>query len=303
MFSADAVVREYESNGFAIIRNVLDAELIEEARAHVEWLGRRYPHLRPEEYHHPLMRNDAFWVRMVTDDRLLDIAELFLGPDLACFTAHYVCKPPRDGRPVLWHQDGAYWKLKPMAALTVWAAIDESGTHNGCLRMVPGSHRMPIHEPSVRTDIANMLYSETREDLVRDWVDRAGMVDIELAPGDVSIHHPNILHCSEANTSATRRCGLDIGYIATSTLVANEGLYLDPILVRGEPGSASNRYRNYPEYSADESIRFRGHEDWNTRIAEVNRSGGFTPPTAIEETPLESTHRMVQRLQEGTVSR
>lgn len=302
MPSADALLEEYEQNGFAIIRGVLDTETIEEARSHVEWLGRKYPHLRPEEYHHPLMRNDAFWVRMVTDDRLVDVAERLLGPDLACFTAHYVCKPPRDGQPVLWHQDGAYWKLDPMVALTVWVAVDESSTRNGCLRMVPGSHRVPIHPPQVRTDVANMLYSQTRTDLVEEWVNRAGVVDIELAPGDVSIHHPNILHCSEPNTSDLRRCGLDIGYIPTSTLVANEGLYLDPILVRGTPGSAPNQYRNYPAYSPEESIPFRGHEEWNSRIAELNRRGGFTEP-ASGETPLHSTHQMVRRLREGTVGR
>lgn len=304
MFDADAVLQKYEKDGFAIIRNVLDADLIKEAQEHVEWLGRRYPHLRPEEYHHPLMRNDAFWVRMVTDDRLVDIAQLVLGPDLACFTAHYVCKPPHDGRPVLWHQDGSYWKLKPMRALTVWVAVDESVSDNGCLRMIPGTHKVPLHSPSVRTDIDNMLYSQAQEELVGSWVDRAGVVDIELAPGDVSIHHPNILHCSEPNTSANRRCGLDIGYMPTSTLVANEGLYLNPILVRGKPGTAPNQYRRYPAYSPEESMPFHGCETWNERVAEINSRGGFTEPAAADgETPLETTYRMVRRLREGTVSR
>lgn len=301
-FDTAAVLNEYEKNGFAILRNVLDKELLTEAREHVEWLGRRYPHLRPEEYHHPLMRNDAFWVRLVTDKRLVNIAELILGPDLACFTSHYVCKPPRDGRPVLWHQDGAYWKLQPMEALTVWAAIDESTTENGCLRIIPGSHALPIHAPSVRTDVANMLYSETRKEIVRDWTEKAGVVEIELQPGDVSIHHPNILHCSEANTSEKRRCGLDIGYIATSTRVANEGLYLDPILVRGKARAAANHYRKYPAYSPLESIAFHGREAWNARIAKINEQGDFTEPS-LQETPLETTRRMVQRLEAGTVSR
>ncbi|WP_331744476.1 phytanoyl-CoA dioxygenase family protein [Streptomyces mirabilis] len=303
MSDVDDVIEEYERNGFAILRDVLDTELVAEAREHVEWLGRKYPGLRPEEYHHPLMRNDAFWVRLVTDDKLVDIAERFLGPDLACFTAHYVCKPPADGRPVLWHQDGAYWRLQPMRALTVWAAVDASNRDNGCLRIVPGSHRIPIEPPSVRTDVENMLYSETREELVADWVARAGVVDIELRPGDVSIHHPHILHCSGPNTSGNRRCGLDIGYIPTSTLVSNEGLYLDPILVRGARGTAANRYRRYPAYVPGESIPFRGHEQWNQRVAVLNQEGGFTAPAIDEETPLASAHRMVQRLREGTVSR
>ncbi|MGA4847504.1 phytanoyl-CoA dioxygenase family protein [Streptomyces sp. G5(2025)] len=301
MLNRDAVVSEYEKNGFAILRNVLDADLIQEAHEHVEWLGRKYPDLRPEDYHHPLMRNDAFWVRMVTDERIVDIAELFLGPNVACFTAHYVCKPALDGRPVLWHQDGAYWKLQPMEALTVWAAIDESKRENGCLRIIPGSHRIPIHKPTLRTDTPNMLHSQTREDLIEEWVARAGVVDIELEPGDVSIHHPNILHCSEPNTSPKRRCGLDMGFMSTTTTISNKGLYLDPILVRGEPVGAGNQYRSYPEYSPEETIPFRGHEEWNAKVAEINERGRFVTDSS-GGTPLEITHRMMQRLQEGTVS-
>lgn len=303
MNQMEDISAEYERNGFAIIRNVLDANLIEEARSHVEWLTRRYPDLRPEHFHHPLIRNDAFWVRLVTDPRLVDIAEYFLGPDLACFTAHYVCKPPYDGQPVLWHQDGAYWKLEPMEALTVWLAVDESTTENGCLRMVPGSHELPIHSTEVRTDKPNMLFSASDKELVAEWVEKRGIVDIELAPGDVSIHHPNILHYSEGNASAERRCGLDIGYMATSTSISNDGLYLDPLLVRGAPVKGVNTYRQFPLYDPAETISFSGSDRWNESIARVNEVARSTGENLHSETPIESTRRMINRLKEGTVKR
>ena len=51
------------------------------------------------------MRNDPFWVRLASDSRLLDLAQRFLGPDLALFSSHYFCKMPRVGREVPWHQD------------------------------------------------------------------------------------------------------------------------------------------------------------------------------------------------------
>lgn len=300
MQEIDQLKKEYDQNGFAILRGVIDRGLVEEAREHTEWLGRKYPELRPEEYHHPLMRNDAFWVRTVTDSRLVDIAEIFLGPDLACFTAHYVCKPPHDGRPVLWHQDGAYWKLAPMQALTVWLAVDDSTVENGCLHMIPGSHRIPLHPPRSRTDVPNMLFSAADEDLVREWIDRAGVVPVELEPGDVSIHHPHLLHHSEPNLSPRRRCGLDIGYMPTSTAISNDGLYLDPLLVRGNPVEGLNNYRRYPEWAEGETIAFRGDTEWNAKAAALNEALGFTAPTP-DETPLQTTYRMVQRLKEGTV--
>ncbi|MER5951010.1 phytanoyl-CoA dioxygenase family protein [Streptomyces sp. NPDC001904] len=288
---------EYEEHGFAIIRNVIPEGLLDEARAHVAWLTAKYPELRPEHFHHPLIRNDAFWVRLISDPRLVDVAEYFLGPDLACFTAHYICKPPYDGQPVLWHQDGAYWKLAPMNALTVWLAVDESTTENGCLRMIPGSHRLPLYEPNLRTDRPNMLFSEADAGLVRDWAAERGVVDIELNPGDVSIHHPHLLHCSEANTSPKRRCGLDIGYIDTATRIESQGLYLDPVLVRGAPVEGVNNYRSLPRYVPGETIPFVGHEAWNSR-PDVTAEG-----IPAGEAPLATTERMIERLQEGTVAR
>ncbi|MEI5103110.1 phytanoyl-CoA dioxygenase family protein [Streptomyces sp. PmtG] len=293
---------EYAEQGFSIIRNVIPQDVLEEVRAHVDWLTRKYPDLRPEHFHHPLIRNDAFWARLVSDPRLVDIAEFFLGPDLACFTAHYICKPPYDGQPVLWHQDGAYWTLTPMNALTVWLAVDESVTENGCLRMIPGSHVLPLHKPSVRTDSDNMLFSASDENLVREWAEERGVVHIELQPGDVSIHHPNLLHCSEANTSAKRRCGLDIGYISTATRTHGEGVYLDPLLVRGGDSQGLNSYRPFPTYQEGETIPFAGQEEWNERVSVLNAALPRSRELS-EESPIETTRHMISRLREGTVKR
>ncbi|MEI5102899.1 phytanoyl-CoA dioxygenase family protein [Streptomyces sp. PmtG] len=291
---------EYAEQGFSIIRNVIPRDLLDEVNSHVEWLTRKYPDLRPEHFHHPLIRNDAFWARLVSDPRLVDIAEFFLGPNVACFTAHYICKPPRDGQPVLWHQDGAYWSLSPMEALTVWLAVDESKTENGCLRMIPGSHELPLHKPSVRTDVDNMLFSASDENLVREWAEERGVVHIELEPGDVSIHHPHILHYSEPNTSAKRRCGLDMGYIATTTRMHGEGVYLDPLLVRGTDANELNSYRPFPTYQEGETIPFAGQEEWNERVSVLNATLPRSQNVS-EESPIESTRHMIDRLREGTV--
>jgi phytanoyl-CoA hydroxylase len=297
------IATDYERDGFAIIRNAIDAELVEEARDHVEWLLAKYPELRPEHLHHPLIRNDAFWVRLVTDPRLADIAEFFLGPDFACFTAHYICKPPADGQAVFWHQDAAYWSLEPMNALTIWLAIDPSNTTNGCLRMIPGTHQIPIHAPSLRTDQPNVLFSACDDELVRGLADEAGIVDVILEPGDVSIHHPNILHCSGPNTSPVRRCGLDMGFIPTRTRISSDGLYLDPILVRGEPISNVNSYRQYPRHVPGETIPFKGWEQWNEHVDAINNSSQYADDSVQVGSPVEITRRMIRRLQEGTVKR
>ena len=303
MAQMEKIAADYCEQGFAIIRNVIDACLIQEARQHVAWLIEKYPELRPEHLHHPLIRNDAFWVRLITDTRLADIAEYFTGTNIACFTAHYICKPPYDGQPVLWHQDAAYWSLEPMNALTIWLAVDASTTENGCLRMIPGSHRIPVQAPSLRNEDPNVLFSASDEELVCRLAAEAGIVDIELQPGDMSIHHPNILHCSGPNISSTRRCGLDIGYIPTATRITSDGLYLDPILVRGYPVAGINSYRHYPVYVPSETIPFDGHEQWNDQAEGFNRAGKFTDDSLRPESPMDMVQRMIARLQQGTVKR
>jgi ectoine hydroxylase-related dioxygenase (phytanoyl-CoA dioxygenase family) len=301
MYSIEQAIEQYERDGFFVFRGVIDEDLVAEADRHVRWLTARYPELRPEHLHHPLMRDDAFWVRLVSDERLLDIAQIFLGPDIVCFTAHYICKPPLDGHPVLWHQDGAYWKLEPMDALTLWLAIDATTPANGCLRMIPGSHKIPLEKPELRSDPPNMLYSSARPDLVDEWHRRNGVVDVMLRPGDVSIHHPRLLHCSESNTSANRRCGLDMGFMRATTRISNEALYLDPILVRGCAAPGVNTYRAWPLAKPGETIAFRGDDLWNDMARRRNELGQFRAPDPCQKPPLEVAMRMIQRLQEGTV--
>ncbi|GAB4568090.1 MAG: hypothetical protein Tsb0020_21180 [Haliangiales bacterium] len=290
--------REYEENGFTIFRNVIDPDLLAEANRHLEFLAQRFPDLRPEHYHHPLMRDDAFWVRLTTDPRLLDIAEIFIGPDIACFTSHYICKPPNTGQAVLPHQDGAYWKLDTMNAVTLWLAVDASTPENGCLKMYPSTTRLPLQTPKIRDDIPNMLYSEVALEL-----DEEEAVDIVLNPGDVSVHNPLIVHGSKPNTSDKRRCGLDMAFIPTTTRVLAKGVYMNPLLVRGEAVDGVNQYRLWPEYNPSTSMPFAGCETWNAEIVERNRALARTNArSSVEPSVLELTEHMISRLRDGSTT-
>ena len=94
----------YRRDGVCVIKNCLPPALVTEARAHVAWLAEQNPGRRPE--HFDMMFGDPFWHRLVSDPILLDIAEHFVGPDIALFQTHWIAKPPGDGMPVLYHQDG-----------------------------------------------------------------------------------------------------------------------------------------------------------------------------------------------------
>jgi hypothetical protein len=255
--TASPELQQYRSEGYAIYRNVLDANLIVEASDHVAWLLEKNPGLRPEQLHNNLMTDDPFWVRLVGDGRLLDIAEEFVGPNIALFASHYISKPPYDGKPVLWHQDGAFWPLDPMDVVTLWLAIDESTPENGCMRVIPGTQNLALQQ-----------MEDAPPDTVLDrvvpaeFVDESKAVDFVLAPGDVSVHNPNIVHGSNANLSPMRRCGLTIRYIPTSTRIVCDGQWASAFLLRGDAVDGVNQYLPRPRYVEGKHMPFKGSEGW-----------------------------------------
>ncbi len=250
--------RQFDRDGYTIYHNVLDKDLVGEASAHVEWLVGRHPDLRPENLDTHLVGDDPFWVRLISDERLLNIAEQYVGPNIALFASHYIAKPPEDGQPVLWHQDGSYWPLEPMEVVTLWLAVDDSTPENGCMRVVPGTQTSQLHEMHKFTDTPNVLESQMDPDLVKE--DRA--VDIILEVGGVSVHHPNIIHGSNPNTSGDRRCGLTIRYIPTTTRITHEGQWPSAFLLRGDAVDDINSYLPWPRYRQGEHLPFRGCDEW-----------------------------------------
>jgi len=247
---------EYEREGFTIARQVIDADLVREARAHVDWLMEKHPDVPPEMLKETLVSNDPFWVRLISDERLVDLAEEFIGPNIALFASSYFAKPPRKGRPVLWHQDGAYWPLEPMQVVSLWLAVTSSDPENGCLRVIPRTQHLDLADLIERGDVENVLGSGMDENLV----EAESAVDILLQPGDVEIHHPNLIHGSNANQSDRWRIGLTIRYIPTHTRITREiGV---PFLLRGEAVPGVNEYLPLPKFDPQIHKDFAGSDQW-----------------------------------------
>lgn len=250
---------QYHRDGYAIYRDVIDADLVAEASDHVDWLLQNNPGLRPEQLHNNLMTHDPFWVRLVADSRLVDVAAEYVGPDVALFASHYISKPPGDGQPVLWHQDGAYWPLEPMEVVTLWLAVDPSTPDNGCMRVIPGTQHMDLQEMKATPGGGNVLGSAMEE----DQVDESKAIDLVLQPGDVSVHHPNIVHGSNANTSTVRRCGLTIRYIPSTTrILTDDPPWPSAFLLRGQAVEGINEYLPWPPYVEGQHMPFAGSDGW-----------------------------------------
>ena len=258
---------DYERDGYVILPEVLDPDLVAEASAHVEWLMNRHPGLRPEQLHNNLITDDPFWVRLVGDERLLDIAQQFIGPDIALFASHYISKPPYDGQAVLWHQDGNYWPLEPMEVVTLSLAVDDSTPENGCMRVIPQTHRTELMPHRQRTDVANVLSSELEPHLV----DESRAVDVVLRAGGVSIHHPNLVHGSNANRSPRRRCGLTIRYIPATTRIVTDTQWPSAFLLRGRAVAGVNQYLPWPTFTEGRHMPFRAARDGSYSAAAARR--------------------------------
>ena len=254
----ETLKQEYDKNGYAIIRDVIEPELVSEVESHVHWLSKKYPKTRPEAFHHDLLVHDPFIHHLLDNKKLLDLVEAIIGPDIALFGVHYIAKKPFDGKPVGWHQDGSYWPLEPMEVVSVWLAGTESTSENACMRVIPGTQNKKMFKPS---EMMNLDTEEYVLDLAIDpkQIDDSDAVDIELRAGDISIHNPSIVHGSNSNASDKWRMGLTLRYIPTSTYVNREGW--DCILLRGKPKiGIKNTYAKKPAFDSDEHMPFTGQE-------------------------------------------
>jgi ectoine hydroxylase-related dioxygenase (phytanoyl-CoA dioxygenase family) len=145
-----------------------------------------------------------------------------------------------------------------MEVVTLWLALDDVTPENGCMRVLPRTQHLDLQAMQRRTDVANVLSSGIDPSLV----DEGKAVDVVLQAGDVSIHHPNLIHGSNANTSSRWRRGLTIRYIPASTRIVSEEPWPCAFLLRGSAVPGVNAYRPRPRYEEGRHLPFRGCGAW-----------------------------------------
>ena len=239
----DEIRPAYERDGYVIVRNIVARDRMAAAEQHVHATLAQHPGVAFDKLHQmPFYHTDPFYLQVIRQPQLLDLAAQSLGPDLALFATGYIIKSPSSSMAVLWHQDGSYWPLEPMNVCTLWLAITESKIHNGCMRVIPGTQHMDLQALQERKDQASLLGNSMDESLV----DEAKAVNLELNPGDVSMHHPNVIHGSNSNQSPTQwRLNLVIRVIASSTRITDPQ-WPGVFHLRGQRREDVNRYLPEP---------------------------------------------------------
>jgi ectoine hydroxylase-related dioxygenase (phytanoyl-CoA dioxygenase family) len=145
---------------------------------------------------------------LLTHPRIVACVKDLIGENAIAWGSHFFCKMPGDGKRVSWHQDSSYWPLTPSKAVTAWLAIDDADVENACMRYIPRSHVLGhLTYTLSENDEANVL-----NQTVTGVEQLAEPVAVDLKAGEVSIHSDLLLHGSEANQSARRRCGLTLRY-------------------------------------------------------------------------------------------
>lgn len=165
---------------------------------------------------------------LATHPRVLDAVEGLLGSTILVSGTLILCKPPRDPGYVAWHQDSVYsgWHLTPTTS--AWIALSPSVKENGCMRVIPGSHRDGLRQHDEGHHGDNMLQ---RGEEVRVEVDESMAHDLALQPGEMSLHGSNIIHGSGRNLSDTKRIGFIVRYVTPAHRQRRGGAML---LARGE---------------------------------------------------------------------
>jgi non-haem Fe2+, alpha-ketoglutarate-dependent halogenase len=148
--------------------------------------------------------------RLASHEAVLDAVERILGPEILIDGNLVFYKPPHDASYASWHQDSVYsgWHLTP--SVSAWIALTPSEPSNGCMRVIPGSHKQGLLEHDNVHD-PNLL--NKRGERLRMDVNESRAVDVVLRPGEMSLHHSNIIHGSDPNTSGGPRIGFIVRFV------------------------------------------------------------------------------------------
>jgi phytanoyl-CoA hydroxylase len=131
---------------------------------------------------------------LFTGARMLDAIESLMGGDIYYHSSKVFFKAAHGGCPKPWHQDAAYWAQFAPRQLTAWVAVHDADVGNGCVWVIPGSHRLGLI-PHVAQELQ---VPDSR-------IDRSRAMPVPVPRGGLLIFHALVLHMSERNSSARDR--------------------------------------------------------------------------------------------------
>ncbi len=216
-------VAHYQREGYVVPRFTLPASRVAAMQQALEELLRRNPGVRPEKLVSAHVEGDngegvrgvAAFLDLAQDPEIVELVSGVIGDDVILWGCHVFCKPAAEGFETPWHQDGHYWPIRPLATCTAWVALEPSTRENGCLRVIPRSHAARTLHEHLHEDRNDLTLNQR---LAAGAFDESQAVDLELAPGQMSLHDVYMIHGAAANRSGQRRTGVALRYMPSSSL-------------------------------------------------------------------------------------
>ena len=160
------------------------------------------------------LEQDPLFLRYMQHPLFRQITRHYMGESVSIYRAMFMNKPADRGTELPWHQDvGWGWGVDTMPTVTVWTALDPSTRYNGCMQVIPGSHRHGV--------IAERHFPSAEE--LAHYAPEDSVVDLEAEPGEVILLHNLLLHRSGINPSGQSRRAFSIAYMDGATRLRSTG--------------------------------------------------------------------------------
>ena len=251
-------LKDYEDRGFVTPIDVLTSEEATKIKEEIEYIEKKWP-----DELIGLGRNNVHYISPIFDQvchnsKILDVVESIIGKNILVGGTTLFIKDPDKKGFVSWHQDAKYIGFEPHNWVTAWLAITDANEENGCMRMWSGSHKEKIKEHKDTFNENNLL---TRGQTVQNIPLEDTTPNI-LKAGQLSLHHPMIVHGSGSNKSNTRR----IGFVIQSYIGTNVDQVIGKVYVQQARGKDNFKYHEHTKRPSE----LLSKEDINIRIKANN---------------------------------
>lgn len=187
-------------------------------------------------------QNHRWAYELATHPSIVSAMTQILGDDVVLWAMHFWYKEPNNSKYIPWHQDINYWPMEPAVNATAWVSLGWSIRENGCLRVIPGSHKsIAAHVPT------GDRQSAFQDALPDELIDKSKIVDLEMSPGQIAFFNEATFHGSEMNSSNIPRVAFSVRYTTPEVKFKME-----------EWGGDTTRIRTYLVQGED---RFKRNEE------------------------------------------
>jgi len=220
---------KYNEEGFIAPIDVFSTQEANEIKKEIEFIEKKWPNELDEIGRNYVHLISPAFDKVCHNSKILDAVESIIGKNiLVCGTTLFIKNPDEKGF-VSFHQDAKYIGLEPHNWVTAWVALTDSNEKNGCMKMWTGTHKKEIKDHNQKFDENNLL---TRGQTIEN-VPINETTSVILKAGQMSLHHPAVIHGSGLNKSKERRIGFVIqSYIGTNVDQVLGKMYVQ--LARGE---------------------------------------------------------------------